>query len=335
MIHRIEPACQTPPWQQSLAGAFCDVDAFLDYLRLDRELLPAARAAARLFGLKVPREFAALMAKGDPHDPLLRQVLPIGAEHLPAPGFVADPVGDLEKAIVPGVLHKYRGRLLLIANGSCAINCRYCFRRHFPYQEATAYRQRWQQAIEHIRQAREIDEIILSGGDPLTLSDGRLAELAARLAAIPHLRRLRIHTRLPVVIPSRLTDELTDWLAGGRLQPVLVLHVNHARELTPALRRGLERLRRAGVTLLNQSVLLKGVNDSATTLGELSLALFETGVLPYYLHLLDRVTGAAHFEVEAAEARRLQQELQANLPGYLVPKMVRELAGGASKQPVF
>jgi EF-P beta-lysylation protein EpmB len=335
MIHRIEPVCQTPLWQQSLANAFSDVDAFFGFLRLDRELLPAARAAARLFGLKVPREFAGLMVKGDPDDPLLRQVLPRGAESLPAAGFVEDPVGDLEKAIVPGVLHKYRGRLLLIANGSCAVNCRYCFRRHFPYQEAAVLRQRWQQAIDHISQAQEIDEIILSGGDPLTLSDAKLAGLVARLEAIPHLRRLRVHTRLPVVIPSRLTAELTGWLAGGRLQPVLVLHINHARELSPELARGLRRLRLAGVSLLNQSVLLKGVNDNAATLSELSLALFEAGVLPYYLHLLDRVAGAAHFEVEAAEARRLQQALQANLPGYLVPRMVREVAGAAAKQPVF
>lgn len=335
MIHRIEPVCQTPPWQRSLANAFRDVDALIGYLQLDRKILPAARAAARQFGLKVPREFARLITKGDPDDPLLRQVLPLGAENLPAPGFVADPVGDLEKAVVPGVLHKYRGRLLLIASGSCAVNCRYCFRRHYPYQEASAYRQHWSEALDHIRQAEEIDEVILSGGDPLSLGDGKLAELVGRLETIPHLKRLRIHTRLPVVIPSRLTPALTDLLNAGRLRPVLVLHVNHPRELSPELAAGLAPLRQAGVSLLNQSVLLNGVNDTPETLTALSLALFEAGILPYYLHLLDRVAGAAHFEVDGERARALQQELRRALPGYLVPRMVREVAGAAAKQPAF
>ncbi len=335
MIHRIEPACQTPPWQHSLANAFSDVDAFIEFLHLDKAILPAARAAASHFGLKVPREFAALMRKGDPADPLLRQVLPIGAENLPVPGFGPDPVGDLEKSIIPGVLHKYRGRLLLIAHGSCAVNCRYCFRRHYPYQDATAYRQRWQKALNHIHQETEIDEVILSGGDPLVLSDARLAELVSRLEEIPHLKRLRIHTRLPVVIPARLTVELSGLLSGGRLQPVLVLHINHPREISPQLSSGLIRLRRAGVTLLNQSVLLKGVNDSVTTLTALSRALFEAGILPYYLHLLDRVAGAAHFEVELTHTRQLQEALRTCLPGYLVPRMVRETAGASAKQPLF
>ncbi|WP_051302326.1 EF-P beta-lysylation protein EpmB [Sedimenticola selenatireducens] len=335
MIHRIEPVCQTPLWQQSLANAFSDVDAFIEFLRLDEAILPAARAAAGLFGLRVPREFAELIHKGDPGDPLLRQVLPIGAENLPAPGFVRDPVGDLDQSIIPGVLSKYQGRLLLIANGSCAVNCRYCFRRHYPYQEATAYRQRWQEALDHIHQAEKIDEIILSGGDPLTLGDGKLIELVSRLETIPHLKRLRIHTRLPVVIPSRLTPELTRLLTGGRLQPVLVLHINHAREISPELSSGLVPLKQAGVTLLNQSVLLKGVNDNTATLSALSLALFDAGILPYYLHLLDRVAGAAHFEVGIGHARQLQEELRAYLPGYLMPRMVREEAGAPAKQPVF
>ncbi|WP_428608356.1 EF-P beta-lysylation protein EpmB [Sedimenticola sp.] len=335
MIHRIEPVCQTPLWQQSLANAYTDVDAFIHFLKLDKETTPAARAAAKQFGLKVPREFADLIKKGDPDDPLLRQVLPIGEETLAATGFIHDPVGDLEKVVVPGMLHKYRGRLLLIANGSCAVNCRYCFRRHYPYQEATVYRQRWQEAIRHINQAEEIDEIILSGGDPLALSDGKLAELAARLEAIPHLQRLRIHTRLPVVIPSRLTAELTAWLTRGRLKPIFVLHINHPREISSELAVGFNRLKQAGITLLNQSVLLKGVNDSVKTLTDLSYALFDAGIMPYYLHLLDRVAGAAHFEVTELQAKQLQTELRANLPGYLVPRMVRESAGATAKQPIF
>lgn len=335
MIHRIEPVCQTPLWQQSLANAFCDVDAFVEFLQLDRSLLPAARAAAKQFGLKVPREFAQLMRKGDPDDPLLRQVMPIGAESLPVPGYVSDPVGDLDKAIIPGVLHKYRGRLLLIAHSSCAVNCRYCFRRHFPYQESTAYRQHWQQACDYIDRTEGVDEVILSGGDPLSLSDTRLAELIKRLGELKQLKRLRIHTRLPVVIPSRLTTTLTNLLATSGLQPVVVLHINHAREISPELVTGLAQLKQAGITLLNQSVLLKGVNDCAKTLCTLSLALFEAGVIPYYLHLLDRVAGAAHFEVDLQQAQHLQESLRANLPGYLVPRMVREVAGETAKQPVF
>ncbi|MCW8943293.1 MAG: EF-P beta-lysylation protein EpmB [Sedimenticola sp.] len=335
MIHRIEPVCQTPLWQHALATAFTDVDEFFNYLALDRRLLPAARSAASQFGLKVPREFAELIVKGDPCDPLLLQVLPLGAEQQVAEGFVTDPVGDLETALVPGVLHKYHGRLLLIASGSCAVHCRYCFRRHFPYQESTAYRDKWQQAIDYISQARAIDEIILSGGDPFSLSDGRLMELIHKLDTIPHLKRLRIHTRLPVVIPSRLTSELCQLLTTGRLKPVLVLHINHAREITPALTESLKQLREAGVTLLNQSVLLKGVNDNLTTLTNLSYALFEAGILPYYLHMLDRVQGAAHFAVNESIAQNLQVDLRNNLPGYLVPKWVREHAGFAAKQPAF
>ncbi|MDF1530000.1 MAG: EF-P beta-lysylation protein EpmB [Sedimenticola sp.] len=335
MIHRIEPVCQTPLWQQALAAAFTDVEEFLDYLELDSNLLPAARSIARQFGLKVPREFAALITKGDPTDPLLRQVLPIAAEGETVEGFIADPVGDLDTAIVPGVLHKYHGRLLLIASGSCAVNCRYCFRRHFPYQETTVYRDRWQQALTYIARAEDIDEIILSGGDPLTLSDGRLAELVTRLNKMPHLKRLRIHTRLPIVIPSRLTDELVRWITSGHLKSVMVLHINHAKEITPALATALTRLSQAGVTLLNQSVLLKGVNDTLPALVDLSYTLFEAGVLPYYLHLLDKVAGAAHFEVGQKQAQQLQEALRNRLPGYLMPKWVREEPGLGAKQPVF
>jgi len=335
MIHRIEPACQTPSWQQALATAITDPTVLLEYLQLDPALLPDAQRAAGLFRLKVPRYFAELMEKGNSGDPLLRQVLPLGAELYSAPGFLEDPVGDEQKAVVPGILHKYRGRLLLIASGSCAVHCRYCFRRHFPYQENSACRDQWRQALDYIRDSKETDEVILSGGDPLTLSDGRLAQLIGMLSGIPHLQRLRIHTRLPVVIPERLTPGLAELLSGTRLNSVVVLHVNHANELGPELKTGLQRLREAGITLLNQSVLLHGVNDSVESLSRLSLSLFEYGILPYYLHLLDRVQGAAHFEVSESLARRLQQELRDRLPGYLVPTMVREIAGAPAKQPFF
>lgn len=335
MIHRMEPACQTPPWQQALATAFTDPEAFIRYLQLEPGLLPAAQRAAYLFGLKVPHFFAGLIRKGDPTDPLLRQVLPLEAEQFPAPGFSSDPVGDGETAVVPGILHKYQGRLLLIASGSCAIHCRYCFRRHFPYQSNSAGRSQWQQAIDYIHASRETDEVILSGGDPLTLTDNRLAPLIGKLAQIPHLRRLRIHSRLPVVIPQRLTPGLTELLSRTRLSTVLVLHVNHPNELSPELRTTLQPLRQAGVTLLNQSVLLRGVNDSIDTLVRLSITLFDNGVLPYYLHLLDRVQGAAHFEISEQEARKLQVGIRNRLPGYLVPAMVRETPGAPAKQPLI
>jgi EF-P beta-lysylation protein EpmB len=274
------------------------------------------------------------MRRHDPADPLLRQILPLAAENEVYPGYSLDPVGDLGARAAPGVLHKYAGRVLLTATGACAVHCRYCFRRHFPYAEANASADRWLGALAHIAADPSVSEVILSGGDPLTLSDRRLAEFAAGLAAIPHVSRLRIHTRLPVVLPERVNDELLAWLGDGRFQTVMVLHANHAREIDHDVRAAARRLRDAGVTLLNQSVLLRGVNDNADALAELSEALFAAGVLPYYLHMLDRVQGAAHFDVDEAAARDLVGELNARLPGYLVPRLVREIAGAPGKVPV-
>ncbi len=334
MIHRIEPVCQTPAWQQALAGAFTDPEALIKYLRLDPSLLPEARRAAELFRLKVPREFAALIKKGDPNDPILRQVLPLQAELLNTPGFLSDPVGDMQTYTAPGVLHKYQGRLLLIASGSCAINCRYCFRRHFPYQEHTALHKHWSESADYILRSPEVKEVILSGGDPLTLSDNRLNELLGMLESIPHLQRLRIHSRLPVTIPQRITPYLLERLAASRLQTVMVLHINHSQEISNALKESAQAMRNSGMTLLNQSVLLKGVNDQADTLIQLSNALFDSGILPYYLHLLDRVQGAGHFEVEQTQALQLQEAMRNALPGYLMPRLVREIPGKAAKQPL-
>jgi EF-P beta-lysylation protein EpmB len=242
-----------------------------------------------------------------------------------------DPVGDLAAMASPGVLHKYAGRVLLTATGACGVHCRYCFRRHFPYGEATAAADHWQAALDYIAHDTSIYEVILSGGDPLALSDRRLAELVHAVAGIGHVTRLRVHTRLPVVVPARITTELVNWLNGTRLNPVLVVHANHANELDAAVRAALSRLRAAGVTLLNQAVLLRAVNDSVEALTALSEQLFAAGVLPYYLHLLDRVQGAAHFEVDAPQARELMTQLAARLPGYLVPRLVREIAGAPSK----
>jgi EF-P beta-lysylation protein EpmB len=323
---------EQPSWRAELARAVSDPAELVRLLDLDPALLPAARAAARAFPLRVPRGFVARMRRGDGADPLLRQVLPLGAELEEHAGFSTDPTGDLAAASAPGLLTKYQGRALLVATGACAVHCRYCFRRHFPYADENPRADGWRAALAAIQADPSIDEVILSGGDPLSLSDARLAELSAALAALPQLRRLRIHTRHPVVLPERVDDALLGWLAPLRLQKVVVLHANHAAELDAAVGAACARLRDAGATLLNQSVLLRGVNDDAGVLAALSERLFALGVLPYYLHQLDRVAGAAHFEVDDARALALHAELSARLPGYLVPRLVREVAGAPAKQ---
>ncbi|NBC23885.1 MAG: EF-P beta-lysylation protein EpmB [Gammaproteobacteria bacterium] len=311
-----------------------DPAELLDRLQLDPALLPAARRAAELFPLRVPVAFAERMRPGDPADPLLRQVLPLDAELAAAAGFATDPVGDGAALAGAGVLHKYQGRALLIATGACAVHCRYCFRRHFPYAEANASADRWAGALAYLRNHIDITEVILSGGDPLTLSDRRLQALVEELAAIPQLRRLRVHTRLPIMDPARVDDALLGWLTDSRLEPVMVIHANHANEIDGAVAAALARLRERGVTLLNQAVLMRGVNADVDALAALSERLFQVGVLPYYLHLLDRVQGAAHFEVPEDEARALHAALAARLSGYLVPKLVREQAGEPGKTRV-
>ena len=325
---------QVPRWQQELARAITEPAELLRELVLDLALLPAARAAAARFPLRVPRGFVARMRQGDPDDPLLRQVLPLAAELSPVPGFVADPVDDQAARAAPGVLHKYHGRVLLIATGACAIHCRYCFRREFPYSENHAGGDSWRPALNYLSQDRSLREVILSGGDPLSLSDRRLGALLAELERIPHLERLRIHSRQPIVLPERVDDGLLDLLARTRLRPILVIHANHPREIDETVRRVLERLAGIGVTLLNQSVLLRGVNDTVPTLVELSEVLFTARVLPYYLHLLDRVQGAAHYEVNETEASTIMEVLRQRLPGYLVPRLVREQPGQLAKTPL-
>jgi L-lysine 2,3-aminomutase len=321
-------------WRAELARAVTDPAELLRLLELPAELLPAARRAAALFPLRVPRGFVARMQRGDPADPLLRQVLPLGSELEAAPGFSVDPLGEAGARAARGLLHKYRGRALLITTGACGVHCRYCFRRHYPYQEEQLGTRDWAEALAYLRADPTIEEVLLSGGDPLSLPDSALAALARELEAIPHLRRLRVHTRQPIVLPERVDEALLGWLGTGRLGKVMVLHANHAAELDGAVAHALGRLAGAGVRLLNQSVLLRGVNDSVEALADLSRRLFEVGVLPYYLNLLDRVQGAAHFEVGEAEARALMLGLAARLPGYLVPKLAREVAGAPAKMPV-
>lgn len=319
-------------WRRLLAQGVGSVDELLDLLELPREDLDPEGALGD-FPLKVPKGFVARMRKGDPRDPLLLQVLPQAREADPVPGFTADPLGESGVSPRPGLLHKYRGRALLVVTGACAIHCRYCFRRHFPYDGHVGM-DRWASAVEHLAADPSITEVILSGGDPLVVTDRRLSELAREIAAVEPVRRLRIHTRLPVVLPERVDADLLEWLCGTRLTPVMVIHANHPNEIDASVAAALRRLRDAGVTLLNQAVLLAGINDDADALAELSERLFEAaGVLPYYLHALDRVAGAAHFEVPEARARELVGSLTARLPGYLVPRLVREVAGAASKIP--
>ena len=321
-------------WLSQLADVVTDPDELLQLLNIDINAeLQAGRDARRLFALRVPRAFIARMEKGNPNDPLLRQVLTSREEFIAAPGFSTDPLEE-QHSVVPGLLHKYRNRALLLVKGGCAVNCRYCFRRHFPYADNQGNKRNWQAALDYIAAHPELDEIIFSGGDPLMAKDRELDWLIAGLEAIPHIKRLRIHSRLPIVIPARITDELTARLERSSLQVLLVNHINHAREIDEEFRGAMARLRKAGVTLLNQSVLLRGVNDSAPTLAELSNALFDAGVMPYYLHVLDKVQGAAHFMVSDEEARRIMRELLTLVSGYMVPKLAREIGGEPSKTPL-
>lgn len=320
-------------WRELWRDAITDAGELLHAVGLAHrtDLLPPDDAG---FPLRVPRGFVARMRQGDPDDPLLLQVLPRLAEHAQVPGYSVDAVGDMASRASHGVLHKYDGRALLIASGSCAVNCRYCFRRHFPYGDEIAAAAQWREALEHVAADTSIRELILSGGDPLSLATHKLEELTRGLAALPHVIRLRIHTRLPVVLPERVDDAFVAWLSALPLQKVVVLHANHANEFDASVDAACARLRDAGATLLNQSVLLAGVNDDADTLAAMCERSFAAGVLPYYLHQLDKVTGAAHFEVSDARALDLVDALRARLPGYLVPKLVRELPGDPSKRPV-
>jgi EF-P beta-lysylation protein EpmB len=317
-----------------LADAIRDPVELARILDLDPGLVADGVAAAADFALRVPRSYVAKMRRGDPLDPLLLQVLPMATELDRVSGYSSDPVGDMHSRAGSGVLQKYAGRALLIATGACAVHCRYCFRRHFPYQDELASADGWHAALATIRADAAIEEIILSGGDPLSLSDRRLQQLTDALEAIPHVRRLRIHTRYPLVLPERIDTELVRWLSRVRLQKVVVIHANHAREIDASVRDACRALVQAGATVLNQSVLLAGVNDDAQKLRALSEALFGAGVLPYYLHLLDRVDGAAHFDVPAEVALQLHAELTATLPGYLVPRLVREVPGAPAKTAV-
>lgn len=319
---------QSAEWSRHLNEALRDPVELLTRLDLDPESVPYERDAA--FVMRVPRPFVARMRRGDANDPLLRQVLPLRVEREHASGFVADPLEEALATVAPGLIQKYAGRVLLIASPACAVHCRYCFRRHFPYSE---HRQGVSfPSLRHIEADSTIREVILSGGDPLMLKDGALTRLVRAIEAIPHVRWLRLHTRVPVVIPQRVTGELLDLLEQTRLTTSMVLHTNHPNEVDDLLAAALAALHSTGITLLNQSVLLRGVNDDHRALIQLSEALYQRHVLPYYLHLPDKVAGTHHFDVAEERGRQLVRQMSDALPGYLVPRLVRETPGATAKK---
>lgn len=322
-------------WQDELRGAVRSVDQLLDLLDL-RETHPSAAATgdSHQFPLRVPMPFVKRMRCGDANDPLLMQVLTTAQEALDVPGFTADPLQEMTSNPLPGLIHKYHGRVLLMPTAACAVHCRYCFRRHFPYADNRLDAKNLNATLDYIAATPSVSEVILSGGDPLVLEDAALSTLLDRLESLPQIKRVRIHSRLPVVIPQRLTDTLSKRLLASRLDAVLVIHCNHAQELDDHLKAALRAWRDRGITLLNQAVLLAGINDSVAAQTGLSEALFEAGVLPYYLHQLDAVAGAAHFGISDDLALAIDTGLRNTLPGYLVPKLVREIAGDGAKRPL-
>ncbi|WGW00075.1 EF-P beta-lysylation protein EpmB [Vibrio sp. YMD68] len=332
IITRIAPTVEQN-WLKQLANAISDPAKLLAQLEIDASEWEAGFEAKALFAQRVPLSFVNRMEKGNPHDPLLRQVLPLTEEFAIHERYSADPLEEQNNA-VPGLLHKYKNRALFILKGGCAINCRYCFRRHFPYEDNKGSKSVWQQGLDYLHAHSEINEVILSGGDPLMAKDHELEWLMKHIEAIPHITRLRIHTRLPVVIPARITQELLKLLGNSRLQVILVTHINHANEIDAALAEAMIQLKRHHVTLLNQGVLLKGVNDSVEAQVSLSNRLFDAGILPYYLHVLDKVQGAAHFYVSDARAREIMAGLIEQVSGYLVPTLTREIGGRQSKTPL-
>ncbi len=308
-----------------------ELDQLLAMLDLPNDLLQEVNIPMHQFPLRVPVEFVKRMQKGDPNDPLLKQVLPVKYENESVINFTKDPLGESGANKIPGLLHKYHGRVLVTLAGSCVVNCRYCFRRHFPYEDNQITKDRWREILNYIKKDASIKEVIFSGGDPLLVKDGKLKSLVHDLENISHLTTLRIHSRIPIMTPSRITDEFVEMLSGLRLQSVIVTHCNHAQEIDSSVVRAISKLKNSGVTVLNQAVLLKGVNDSVKVLKDLSEAIFAAGAIPYYLHALDKVQGAAHFDVSIEEGRRLIAELEGLVPGYLVPTLVCEEAGAKSK----
>lgn len=331
MMKSVKSKQANPSWQQQLAQGFSDPIQLLKHLKIHHPLLPPALLAHRQFTTRVPLAFVQRMREGDLNDPLLKQVLPVHDEMLPTPGLKHDPYQELKHNPLPGLLHKYPGRVLLTLTGACAVNCRFCFRRHFPYQANNPGKQGWQQVVDYIAQDESIQEVILSGGDPLIAPDEHIASLVEALQNIKHLTTLRFHTRLPIVLPDRITPEFINILTGSSLQTVMIYHCNHANEIDHEVAAATDLFHQAKITCLNQHVLLRGINDDVETLKQLYQKCFSIGVLPYYCHQHDSTPGTAHFAVNDAKAKALHQQLQQQLPGYLVPKLVREIAGEQHK----
>lgn len=332
MITRIAAQEKTSHWRSLLDAAITDPKQLLRALDLDPELLPQMVAGHHLFKIKTPKSYLQRIKKGDPSDPLLLQILPQAEEVTLKPAdYCSDPVGDLDASPVPGLIHKYNNRALLITSPACAIHCRYCFRREFPYRNAVTSGDHWQQTMDYLTDNPQIIEVILSGGDPLTLADEQLAELAKQLVSIPHLKTLRIHTRLPIVLPERIDKTFLTWMEKLPIQTVMVVHSNHPNELNQQVGEALVAAANAGIALYNQTVLLQNINDDAEILASLSRKLFDFRVQPYYLHLLDKVNGAAHFDVDIERSRKIYQQLASLLPGYLLPRLVQDLPGRPAK----
>ena len=332
MLSPVPVITKSTNWQEALSQSVNNGAHLLQLLGLDAQQVGLSEQAAKDFPIKTTHSYVARMAPGDPNDPLLRQVLASGLEEQQVPGYTADPVGEVAHSNVQsGMLQKYDGRVLLLVTSACAVHCRYCFRRHFPYSDNRNSRADWALAVDAIAQDASIREVIFSGGDPLVASDGQLKALVDAVARLPHVRRLRFHSRLPIVLPERVNDPLIDAITHPDARTAMVVHANHPQEINTEVSRALRHLVERDVSVLNQSVLLAGINDSVETLAALSETLYDAGTLPYYLHLLDKVSGAAHFDVPLESARRLHQALHARLPGYLVPRLVKEEAGASGK----
>ncbi|NNC55108.1 MAG: EF-P beta-lysylation protein EpmB [Pseudomonadales bacterium] len=324
-------------WQRELSAANITVAELLGQLNIPLERhqqLLANSCDVANFPLRVTASFIGRMQRGNIDDPLLRQVLPRAEELQQAPGFSADPLAERSYNTAPGLIQKYASRALLIVTQACAIHCRYCFRKSFPYEANRPGRNDWQRALQEIQSDSSIKEVILSGGDPLSLGDQHLESLITRIASIGHVDCLRIHTRLPIVLPSRVNHELLKTLQCWPRKLVVVVHSNHAAELDCEVANALVALASTGATLLNQAVMLRDVNNHSTTQITLCRTLFEHGVLPYYLHQLDKVSGTSHFEVSDAQALHIHAAMRSELPGYLLPRLVREIPGEASKVPL-
>lgn len=333
MIPRIETTWQEKDWQSELANAITDPVVLLQRLSLSDSYLDAAQRAAKSFPLRVTESYLSRMQTGDPRDPLLLQVLPLQAELESHPNFSADPVGDIAAFAAPGLLHKYHGRALLITTQACGIHCRYCFRRHYPYQAKRAT-ENWRETLAYIQADESVEEVILSGGDPLSLNNQKLGDLFAALSAISHVKRLRIHTRFPIILPHRVDSGLLKAFNQFAGKIIMVVHANHAQELTGEVPLAINLLINHDVTLLNQSVLLKHVNADSSAQCALQHALFNLDITPYYLHLLDKVQGAQHFDIPLGAAQQIYAQMQQQLPGYMLPKLVRETAGEPAKSLV-